>query len=411
MHKLHFPVHRHSKSKEESAKQSLREPVKDNTVRPPASRDNTVNYIKRLPDLPPSAMNLSTPPAGRPLSPPSSQTNSAIRDPAANQKQQASAGKRSIFNIGKFKKGHRQKDDVDAPLKNLSGSTRSLQDPYAKSAKHTKASSTGLYNGRKRDGSTSSLDGGYLGREYDYANFGSADARKEGSGKSHVKSRLKRHDTGSSKDPSIANDSAAESSLFPLDTDLNNMEGIIKQPTPKTPPDGGIFTGVGQSDEPKKSLDEVNGVHASEAEWKAPESWAVAQPGEENVSRLREVDDVDDGTPYCVRIFRTDSTFATLSTSLNSTVDELLHQLGRKSFLQDDLKNYQIVMRKHDLQRILQPGERPVAIQKRLLEQAGYTEADRLDEIGREDNSYLCRFTFVPTRLSSLYSLVCLSFR
>ena len=62
-------------------------------------------------------------------------------------------------------------------------------------------------------------------------------------------------------------------------------------------------------------------------------------------------------------------------------------------------------MRKHDLQRQLAPGERPVAIQKRLLEQAGYTAKDRIEEIGREDNSYLCRFTFVPTKLSGYYSL------
>lgn len=357
-------------------------------------------------------MNLNAPLTGRPLSPPSTQSNGAIRDLTANQKQPGSAGKRSLF--GKFRKSHRQKDDVDAPLKNLPGSTRSLQDPYVKNAKHIKAGSTGLYHSRKRDGSTSSLDGGYQGRDYDYTNFGSVEPRKEGSGKSHtanVKSRLKRHDTGGSRDPSIPNDSAAESSLFLLDLDLNNMEGIVRQPTPKAPPDGGIFTGGGPREEPRKNVDDANGMHANDAEWKAPESWAVAPAEEENVSRLREVEDVDDGTPYCVRIFRTDSTFATLSTSLNSTVDELLRQLGRKSFLQDDLKNYQIVMRKQDLQRILQPGERPIAIQKRLLEQAGYTEADRLDEIGREDNSYLCRFTFVPTRLSSLYSLVCFLFR
>ena len=62
-------------------------------------------------------------------------------------------------------------------------------------------------------------------------------------------------------------------------------------------------------------------------------------------------------------------------------------------------------MRKHDLHRQLAPGERPIAIQKKLLEQAGYQTTDRVDEIGREDNSYLCRFTFVPTKLSGYYSL------
>ncbi|KAI9781897.1 MAG: cysteinyl-tRNA synthetase [Peltula sp. TS41687] len=405
-HKLHFSVHRHSKSKEESSRQNAREQAREYTARPLTSRDNPVNSLKRLPDLPPSAMNMNTPSAGRPLSPPSGQGNGAVHEPAANQKHQGSSGKRSIF--GKFIKSHRQKDDADAQLKNLPGSTRSLQDPYAKNVKHTKASSTGLYYGRKRDGSTSSLDGGSQGRDYDSTNVGPAEPRKDASGKSNsgnVKSKLRRNDTGGSKDPSTASDPTAPPSLYLLDLDLTNMDGIVKQPSPKTPPDGGIFTGAGPGDEPKKNVEDGNGVHANEAEWRPPESWVVAQAGEENVMRLREVEDVDDGQPYCVRIFRTDSTFATLSTSLNSTVDELLRQLGRKSFLQDDLKNYQIVMRQHDLQRILQPGERPIAIQKRLLEQTGYTEADHLDEIGREDNSYLCRFTFVPTRLSGLYSL------
>lgn len=82
--------------------------------------------------------------------------------------------------------------------------------------------------------------------------------------------------------------------------------------------------------------------------------------------------------------------------------------LGRKSFLQDDLKNYQIVMKKNGLLRILGPNERPLKIQKRLLEQAGYTEDDHLEEIGREDHGYLCRFTFMMSRMGG-YSLVCVN--
>jgi adenylate cyclase len=39
-------------------------------------------------------------------------------------------------------------------------------------------------------------------------------------------------------------------------------------------------------------------------------------------------------------------------------------------------------------------NEKPVLLQKRRLEQAGYTEEDRLEDLGREDHSYLCRFTF-----------------
>lgn len=61
-------------------------------------------------------------------------------------------------------------------------------------------------------------------------------------------------------------------------------------------------------------------------------------------------------------------------------------------------------MRKNGLLRILGPHERPLKIQKHLLEQAGYTEGDHLDEIGREDHSYLVRFTFMMARTGG-YSL------
>lgn len=46
------------------------------------------------------------------------------------------------------------------------------------------------------------------------------------------------------------------------------------------------------------------------------------------------------------------------------------------------------------IERVLAPQERPLQLQKKLLEQAGYTESDRLEDLGREDNSYLVRFTF-----------------
>lgn len=338
----------------------------------------------------------------------------AAREPAANQKTQAAAApKRSFLEL--FKKNHRTKDD-DGVSKHLPGSTRSLQDPHAKNTKALRLDPGTSKHTRRRDGSTSSLDSSYPGR-VDPIVLDLAEARKGGAGKGQGLGKprlLKRHDTAGSKD--LGNTlivPPGESSLFNLDTDLTDMEGIISQPPPLTPPDGGIFTGLGPGDDIRNQLDPTTGLMVNGAEWNAPESWAVKKPGDENVSRLREIDeagvpakDADDGTPYCVRIFRVDSTFATLSASLNSTVDELLHQLGKKSFLQDDLKNYHIVMRKHDLQRILESGERPIAIQKRLLEQAGYSEEDRLDEIGREDNSYLCKFTFVPTRLSGYYSLV-----
>lgn len=208
------------------------------------------------------------------------------------------------------------------------------------------------------------------------------------------------------------NASIGAGALFSLDTNLEDMDGIVNPNAVQSmAPHGGIFTGepvVEENPRDRSDSAEMNGPGS----WDAPDSWAVKKVGDENLGRLREIDEAgipqkieDDGTPHCVRIFRIDSTFATLSMGVNTTASEILQVLGKKSFLQDDLDNYQIIMRKHDLHRQLAPGERPIAIQKKLLEQAGYQPTDRIEEIGREDNSYLCRFTFVPTKLSGYYSL------
>ncbi|RDL34670.1 Adenylate cyclase [Venustampulla echinocandica] len=191
-------------------------------------------------------------------------------------------------------------------------------------------------------------------------------------------------------------------SIFSLDTNLSNMEGILAKPPPLTPLDNNIFAG-NVEDEAK---------HEAEAGpvlgWDAPDSWAVKKVQDDNMSRLPEIDEAgaqpkadDKGPPYCIRIFRLDGTFATLSTPLNATVTDIMTQLGKKTNMKpEDLVNYQIVMKKHDLKRILGAGERPVVIQKRLLEQAGYENRDKVEDVGREDNSYLCRFSFVPIRES-----------
>ncbi|KAK2735870.1 cysteinyl-tRNA synthetase [Myotisia sp. PD_48] len=192
-----------------------------------------------------------------------------------------------------------------------------------------------------------------------------------------------------------------------LDLNLRDMSGIVTDPRPVSPTDsGGIFTGtepIPPENNPFQNVLEAPGTD----DWQAPDSWQVKKPNDDIVGRLAEIsneeeggEEVDqDGLPFCIRVFRVDSTFATLSAGLNTTVTQLLEMLGRKSFLQDDLNHYDIVMRKNDLSRTLNHGERPIMIQKRLLTQAGYHQSDRIAEVGREDNSYLCRFTFLPTKL------------
>ncbi|KAK5148335.1 hypothetical protein LTR04_000672, partial [Oleoguttula sp. CCFEE 6159] len=217
------------------------------------------------------------------------------------------------------------------------------------------------------------------------------------------------------KDPRNAKDDPVPnpSALWNLDTDLSHMEGIVDRSQPlMTPPVGTseIYTGYGwPGEEASKESKQSDGAGG----WAAPDSWASKRVGDENMGRLSEIDengippkDDDTGVPYHVRIFRPDSTFNVVSVGLNTTVAEIIHILGKKTFLQDELENYQIIMRKHDTSRQLSSGERPLIIQKRLLEQAGYTEADRIEEIGREDNSYLCRFTFMPAKMSGFSTLL-----
>ncbi|KKY25355.1 putative adenylate cyclase [Phaeomoniella chlamydospora] len=207
--------------------------------------------------------------------------------------------------------------------------------------------------------------------------------------------------------PEEPSSAVPQSNLFDL-FNLEDMSDIIKQDTQASPVESGIFTGEPQ--DVKRAGGPETPIAAGA--WDAPDSWAVKRMGDDVVGRLPEIGEdyeeaaeEDDGTPYCMRVFRNDGTFATISTSINATAADIVQQLAKKSVMQHSVENYQIVIRKNDLQRQLDPGERPVAIQKRLLEQAGYEPIDRIEEIGREDNSYLCRFTFTHEKQMGFYSL------
>lgn len=59
------------------------------------------------------------------------------------------------------------------------------------------------------------------------------------------------------------------------------------------------------------------------------------------------------------------------------------------------------------------PSEKPVLLQKRRLEQAGYNEEDKIEDVGREDHSYLIKYiykteagrTFGSVRFKMLFRL------
>ncbi|KAI8326859.1 hypothetical protein EDC96DRAFT_533719 [Choanephora cucurbitarum] len=180
--------------------------------------------------------------------------------------------------------------------------------------------------------------------------------------------------------------------LFPtekdikLDQDFNSMEGIIN---------------------PAHDRNSISQYHHPE-NWAAPDSWKV-EPAEDSTDELHTPSYSNKTEPsdyfpvveheswdvpsknYCIRVFRPDGTFGTLIAPLYATTQDLIHKLSGKFFLNEN-KKYKLSLVIHDRERCLEPNERPIQIQKTLLEQIGFTEQDRIEDIGREDNSYLFRF-------------------
>lgn len=194
---------------------------------------------------------------------------------------------------------------------------------------------------------------------------------------------------------------------FKLDTDLEDMSGIVTRHAPLTPmaPGGGVHNNETERAPIQPPRNGANGV------WNAPDSWAVRKTDQDTSSHVLEMEDIGSPprpeeklTPYCIRVFRSDGTFATLQMALDSSVQDLISQIIKKSYVSESLDNYHIVLKKHDLVRVLNQAERPLYIQKRLLQQVGYEERDRIEDIGREDNSYICRFLFLSAKESDFHA-------
>lgn len=97
-----------------------------------------------------------------------------------------------------------------------------------------------------------------------------------------------------------------------------------------------------------------------------------------------------------IRIHRPDSTFSTLPVPLTVTAAELVTILARR-FQVTSNSQYTLYLREKGTERRITANEKPVLLQKRRFEQAGYTELDKLEELGREDNAYLCKLVYKPT--------------
>lgn len=189
-----------------------------------------------------------------------------------------------------------------------------------------------------------------------------------------------------------------------LDTNLNDMEGILAKPPPLTPMDATFVTNF--EFDRRESLEP-----GPKGRWDAPDSWAVRRNTEENANQAPDAEDIcsparpeERRISYCIRIFRSDDTFSTHSMPLDSTVTDVISQVIKKTYVVDGLENYHIILKKHDLIRVLNPQERPILIQKRLLQQVGYEDRDRIEDLGREDNSSICRFMFLSARESDFHA-------
>jgi adenylate cyclase len=392
-HKLKMPGHRHHRSKEENKTPESRADISNPyALQPTTSReDSTIRRNPQAPSALNSAFGSKTSLVPRPPSPTPSTYSDMTHHSNTQQSQSpstATKGRRPFFAMfrGKDKADNHTAPETPKPLPAASSQV-SLNPPASTPTAPRPEAPPSTFMSRKISA---------------FGPNNTKDGKKEH--RLPFKSSNKRQPTlpePKGKDPNEADaDTVGNEAMWFLDTKLDDMSGIVNpQQPPMTPPLNEVPNPFPKDEEPVPKDDT----------WDAPDSWAVKRQPEARDESPDEPavapQEQNDSKTYCLRIFRVDSTFATLSATLNTTVGEIIQILGKKTVLQDELDNYHIVMRKHDTSRQLEPNERPLLIQKRLLEQAGYSEKDRLEDVGREDNSYLCRFTFLPAKMSGFSSL------
>ncbi|KAJ1941622.1 cysteinyl-tRNA synthetase, partial [Linderina macrospora] len=102
---------------------------------------------------------------------------------------------------------------------------------------------------------------------------------------------------------------------------------------------------------------------------------------------------------YSLRIYREDSTFGTFHCRLSTTTAEFMQMAAKKFFIPDITRHCLYMQKANGLDRTLKANERPANILKRYLEQMGYRPEDNITLQGREDNSYLCKFSLLKAAI------------
>jgi adenylate cyclase len=234
----------------------------------------------------------------------------------------------------------------------------------------------------------------------------SHDGSKSSQGGHHHHSIFHRHQSPSQSHTQPPRSKTIDNSEIILDTDLRKLQGIVSNKVPQA-----VYEA-----QRKRSM-EVNPVapwetspryssilpsttaQNNDATWTAPESWGV-RPHNAITEDLPDFPDEIDGKDlkkqmYCLRVFRTDSTFATMNCAANTSVQELLGMLAKKFFVAVG-ERWVLVHYHNNLARVMQPTERPVTLQQKSLERLGYVEeADGGGEMGRDDWSGFWRFVFM----------------
>lgn len=107
-------------------------------------------------------------------------------------------------------------------------------------------------------------------------------------------------------------------------------------------------------------------------------------------------------TMASIRIHKLDNSHTILSLPYSTTVSEMQSVILKKpGFMMSNSKvppkGYKLYMRANGLERVMAAGEKPLQWQDRKFRAAGYDpDSDKLEDLGREDHSYLCKFIFKP---------------
>ena len=154
-----------------------------------------------------------------------------------------------------------------------------------------------------------------------------------------------------------------------------------------------LLTRLGRSSAARDAAEPLEQAEPPPSTDVSPPSPLVLRTSDMDMSMLR-------GRTF-LRVYQPNDSYVLLSCAPESTAAEMLYALGRHVAMADP-QGYRLFLYERGMDRPLTASERPARIIRRRLLQAGYTEADDLDEMGRQDLSCLLRFVYRADRFPTL---------